>query len=73
MQGGEGMHRLVIELDLQLYELLARAAREHRLSLEGECLRRLQGDGRQSRYFQALLADLRADEEQRRASDDQVA
>ncbi|HGM5582226.1 TPA: hypothetical protein ACKP22_003938 [Pseudomonas putida] len=67
------MHRLVIEVDLQLYELLRRAAHDHHLSLEGECLRRLQGSDRQSRYLQALLADLRADEEQRRASDDQVA
>ncbi|MFJ9989273.1 hypothetical protein ACIQSO_00905 [Pseudomonas putida] len=67
------MHRLVIEVDLQLYELLRRAALDHHLSLEGECLRRLQGADRQSRYLQALLADLRADEEQRRASDDQVA
>ncbi|ANC04634.1 hypothetical protein VA602_07445 [Pseudomonas sp. MH2] len=67
------MHRLVIEVDLQLYELLRRAAKDHHLSLEGECLRRLQGADRQSRYLQALLADLRADEEQRRASDDQVA
>lgn len=73
MQGGRSMHRLVIEVDLQLYELLRRAAQDHHLSLEGECLRRLQGADRQSRYLQALLADLRADEEQRRASDDQVA
>ncbi|MDH0300564.1 MULTISPECIES: hypothetical protein [unclassified Pseudomonas] len=68
------MHRLVIEVDGQLLKLLERSAQEHRLSLEGECLRRLEGDTRHSRYFQALLAELRADEEQRRASDsDQVA
>ncbi|MDH0646438.1 hypothetical protein N5D48_02770 [Pseudomonas sp. GD03858] len=68
------MHRLVIEVDGQLLQLLERSALEHRLSLEGECLRRLEGDERHSRYLQALLAELRADEEQRRASDsDRVA
>lgn len=66
------MHRLVIEVDGQLFQLLAREAQAHHLSLEGECLRRLQGAERQSRYLQALLAELRAEEEQRRASD-QVA
>lgn len=63
------MHRLVIEVDGQLFQLLTREAQAHHLSLEGECLRRLQGAERQSRYLQALLAELRADEEQRRASD----
>ncbi|MDU9402536.1 hypothetical protein RTH46_08520 [Pseudomonas sp. zfem004] len=66
------MHRLVIEVDGQLFQWLAREAQAHHLSLEGECLRRLQGTERQSRYLQALLAELRAEEEQRRASD-QVA
>ncbi|MBF8722028.1 MULTISPECIES: hypothetical protein [Pseudomonas] len=68
------MHRLVIEVDRQLYLLLEQAAQANHLSLEAECLRRL-GDGeRRSRYLQALLAELRADEEQRRANDnDRVA
>ena len=68
------MHRLVIEMDRQLYRLLERAAQANHLSLEAECLRRL-GEGEcQSRYLQALLAELRADEEQRRANDhDRVA
>lgn len=62
------MHRLVIEVDGQLLQLLEREAQVHRLSLEGECLRRLHGTEGHSRYLQALLAELRADEEQQRAS-----
>jgi hypothetical protein len=62
------MHRLTIEVDAQLYRALLEAAQGSHLSLEEECLRRLHGEARQSRYLQALLADLRADEEQRRAS-----
>ncbi|MCG8292338.1 MULTISPECIES: hypothetical protein [Pseudomonas] len=68
------MHRLVIEVDGQLLQCLAREARAHHLSLEGECLRRLQGGEPHSRYVQALLAELRADEEPLRAShSDQTA
>ncbi|ANY88969.1 MULTISPECIES: hypothetical protein [Pseudomonas] len=68
------MHRLIIEVDRQLYVLLERAAQAHHVSLEAECLRRLEVGERHSRYLQALLAELRADEEQRRASDnDRVA
>ncbi|MCO7518753.1 MULTISPECIES: hypothetical protein [unclassified Pseudomonas] len=68
------MHRLVLEVDGQLLQLLEREAQAHCLSLEDECLRRLQGHERHSRYLQALLAELRAEDEQRRASDDdQVA
>ena len=68
------MHRLVLEVDGQLWQLLEREAQAHCLSLEAECLRRLQGHERHSRYLQALLAELRAEDEQRRASDgDQVA
>ncbi|MFB4390974.1 MULTISPECIES: hypothetical protein [unclassified Pseudomonas] len=64
------MHRLVIEVDARLYGQLAHAARANQVSLEEECLHRLQGQGLRSRYLQALLAELRADEEQRRATDD---
>ncbi|MBC3410050.1 MULTISPECIES: hypothetical protein [Pseudomonas] len=68
------MHRLVIEVDAQLFSQLARAAKAGHITVEAECLRRLQGAERHSRYLQALLADLRADEQQRRASSsDQVA
>ncbi|MHC6226955.1 hypothetical protein ACYU03_19665 [Pseudomonas sp. X10] len=68
------MHRLVLEVDRQLLQLLERAARANNLSLEAECRRRLEGGERHSRYLQALLAELRADEEQRRANDnDRVA
>jgi hypothetical protein len=37
------------------------------LSLEEECCRRLMGAERHSRYLQALVAELRAEDEQRRA------
>ncbi|MDF0730580.1 hypothetical protein P0Y43_07505 [Pseudomonas entomophila] len=68
------MHLLVIEVDGPLYQLLEHAAQANHLSVEGECLRRLQGAPRQSSYLQALLAELRADEEQRLASaNDQLA
>ncbi|PNA02999.1 MULTISPECIES: hypothetical protein [unclassified Pseudomonas] len=63
------MHRLVIEVDGQLLQLLEREAKVHHLSLEGECLRRLQGGEGHSPYLLALLAELRADDEQRRARD----
>ncbi|HEN8800885.1 hypothetical protein HP546_11305 [Pseudomonas sp. CM25] len=55
------MHRLTIEVDGQLYQLLENAAQVHHLSLEAECRRRLSGLECQSRYLQALLADMRAD------------
>lgn len=61
------MHRLVIEVDQHLYKLLENAARAHHLSLEAECRRRLGSGEVHSRYLQALLAELRAEEEQRRA------
>jgi len=37
------------------------------MSLEDECMRRLEGGIRRSRYMEALLAELRADDAQRRA------
>ena len=55
------MHRLIIEVDGQLYRLLESAAQMHQLSLEVECRRRLEGLECQSRYLQALLAEMRAD------------
>ena len=54
------MPKLTLELDLELYRLLVQAARSNGLSLEDECLRRLEGGVRRSRYMEALLAELRA-------------
>jgi len=62
------MHRLCIEVDAGLYGLLEQAARASHLSVEEECLRRLEGGDRRSRYLQAVIADLRADDAQRLAS-----
>lgn len=62
------MHRISLELDQDLYRLLQEAARLNHLTLEQECVRRLEGGERRSRYMQALVAELRADDEQRRAS-----
>lgn len=61
------MPRLILEIDGDLYRLLQQAARTNQLSLEDECLRRLEGGVRRSRYMEALLAELRADDAQRRA------
>ena len=61
------MPRVILELDANLYVLLNSAARANQYSLEEECLRRLEGAERRSRYVQALVAELRADEEQQRA------
>lgn len=62
------MHRVSLELDDQLYRLLQSAAQVSNLSVEEKCLRRLEGGDRRSRYLLALVAELRADEEQRRES-----
>lgn len=62
------MTTVVLEVDPQLYQLLQAAATAHHLSLEEECRRRLAGEERPSRYLQALVAELRADDQQRRAS-----
>ncbi|HDS1737518.1 hypothetical protein [Pseudomonas sp. BP8] len=62
------MRRLVIEVDQHLFRLLENAARAHHLSIEAECRRRLGGAEVHSRYLQALLAELRADEDQRRVN-----
>ena len=59
---------LEIEIDTQLYRLLKSSAETHHLSLEEECCRRLEGTEPHSRYLQALLAELRAEDEQRRAN-----
>lgn len=59
------MPKLTLEFELALYRLLQQAARTNQLSLEEECLRRLDAGARRSHYMDALLADLRADDEQR--------
>jgi hypothetical protein len=61
------MPKLTLEVDLELYRMLVRAAQNNDLSLEEECLRRLDGGVRRSSYMQALLAELKADGEQRRS------
>ncbi len=62
------MTTVTLEIDPQLYQLLQEAAVAHRLSLEEECRRRLAGEERPSPYLQALVAELRADDQQRRAA-----
>ncbi|TRO25742.1 hypothetical protein EQ826_13140 [Ectopseudomonas mendocina] len=61
------MPRLIVELDTDLYRMLQEAARINQLSLQEECVRRLEGGRRRSRYMEALLAELRADDAQHRA------
>ncbi|MGH8385744.1 MAG: hypothetical protein ACRESJ_09630 [Pseudomonas sp.] len=65
------MARVILELevDTQLYRLLKSSAETNHLSLEEECCRRLMAE-RRSSYLQALLAELRAEDEQRRANSD---
>ena len=62
------MTKVILEIDTQLYRLLKVSAETNHLSLEEECCRRLAGGERRSRYLQALVAELRADYEQRRAN-----
>ncbi|WP_397449407.1 hypothetical protein [Pseudomonas sp. NA-150] len=64
------MHRMSLELDQDLYCVLEAAAQLNHLTLEQECLKRLEGRERRSRYIQALVAELRADDEQHRASEE---
>ncbi|SDG92100.1 hypothetical protein SAMN05216603_104261 [Pseudomonas benzenivorans] len=64
------MPKLTLDVDLELYRLLQQAARTNQLSLQDECVRRLEGGVRRSRYVDALLAELRADDQQRRAAKD---
>ena len=51
------MPKLTLELDVDLYRLLVQAARSNDSSLEDECVRRLEGGVRRSRYVEALLAE----------------
>lgn len=54
------MPKLTLELDLDLYRLLQQASRNNAISLEEECLRRLEGGERRSRHIETLLAELKA-------------
>ena len=60
------MIKVILEIDPQLYRMLQSAAKTNHLSFDEECRRRLEGTERRSRYLQALVAELRADDEQRR-------
>jgi hypothetical protein len=62
------MVRVILEIDTPLYRLLKVSAETNRLSLDEECCRRLAGGERRSCYLQALVAELRAEDEQRRAN-----
>ncbi|MBK5525363.1 hypothetical protein JFT86_00245 [Pseudomonas sp. TH06] len=62
------MTRVILEIDTQLYRMLKASAETNHVSLEEECCRRLAGGERRSHYLQALLAELRAEDEQRRAN-----
>ncbi|ROM99176.1 hypothetical protein [Pseudomonas brassicacearum] len=61
------MSLVILEIDAQLYRLLQSAAARNHVSLEEECRRRLEGQEWRSPYLHALVAELRADDEQRRA------
>ncbi|WP_095108040.1 hypothetical protein [Pseudomonas sp. Irchel 3E20] len=61
------MTRIILEIDTELYQLLQAAARANHRSVEDECRRRLEGPRQHSQYLQALVAELRADDLQRRA------
>lgn len=61
------MPKLILKIETDLYSKLQQAARSSQLSLEDECMRRLEGGRRRSRYMEALLAELRANDAQRRA------
>ncbi|MFJ5295208.1 hypothetical protein [Pseudomonas sp. SLFW] len=57
-----------LEVDVDLYRSLSEAARRSHSTVEQECIRRLSQNGRRSYYLQALVAELRAEDQQRRAA-----
>lgn len=61
------MEIIKLEVDPQVYDLLIAAANTNRTTVEQECLKRLAPGGRHSCYLQALLAEMRAEDQQRRA------
>jgi hypothetical protein len=62
------MEIIRLEVDQDLYRSLTEAARISHSTLEQECVRRLSQNGRRSWYLQALIAELRAADQQRRAA-----
>jgi len=62
------MEIIRLEVDQALFRSLTEAARNSRSTLEQACVKRLKQDGRRSSYLQALVAELRADDPQRRAA-----
>jgi hypothetical protein len=61
------MEIIELEVDPQVYNLLINAANNNCTTLETECLKRLTSGGRRSCYMQALVAEMRAEDQQRRA------
>lgn len=57
-----------LEVDQDLYRRLNEAARRSHSTVAQECIRRLSQNGRRSYYLQALVAELRAEDQQRRAA-----
>jgi hypothetical protein len=62
------MEIISLEVDQELFRSLTEAARRDHSTLEQECVKRLKQNGRRSCYLQALVAELRADDQQRRAA-----
>jgi len=62
------MEIIRLEVDQQLLHALTEGARINDSTLEQECIRRLKQNGRRSCYLQALVAELRAEDQQRRAT-----
>lgn len=62
------MEIIKLEVDQDLFRSLREAARSNHLTLEQECVKRLNQNGRRSYYLQALVAELRAEDQQRRAA-----
>ncbi|OQR32718.1 hypothetical protein BWR59_12210 [Pseudomonas sp. Bc-h] len=62
------MEIIRLEVDQDLLRSLTEAARSNHSTLEQECVKRLKQNGRRSFYLQALVPELRADDQQRRAA-----
>jgi hypothetical protein len=62
------MEIIRLEVDEDLFRALSEAARRCHSTVEQECVRRLSPSGRRSYYLQALVAELRAEDQQRRAA-----
>lgn len=62
------MEIIRLEVDQDLFRSLTEAARSNQSTLEQECVKRLKQNGRGSYYLQALVAELRAEDQQRRAA-----